>query len=95
MLKKSFKILLTKNYEFYSFFFLASVLWIQVPQWEVDWSKCTLDVSDSSCHWYVAAPDNTFGDGFNWEYAPWFDANGLLDVAKIEKKSVFKKLQNN
>jgi len=48
-------------------FLLASVMWVQVPQWEADWSKCAVDVPDSSCHWYVAAPDNTFGEGFNWE----------------------------
>ncbi len=55
----------------------------------------TLDVPDSSCHWYVAAPDNTFGEGFDWESAPWFDANGLKDVARIDKQSVVEKLQNN
>ena len=75
--------------------FLASVMWVQVPQWEADWSKCSVDVPDTSCHWYVAAPDNTFGEGFDWESAPWFDANGLQDVAKIEKESVVEKLQNN
>ena len=37
-------------------------MWVQVPQWEADWSKCAVDVPDSSCHWY-AAPDNTFGEG--------------------------------
>ena len=74
--------------------FLSSVMWVQVPQWEADWSKCAVDVPDSSCHWYVAAPDNTFGEGFNWENAPWFDANGLQDVANIEKESVVEKLQN-
>ncbi len=42
-------------------FLLASVMWVQVPQWKADWSKCAVDVPDSSCHWYVAAPDNTFG----------------------------------
>jgi len=76
-------------------FLLASVMWVQVPQWKPDWSKCAVDVPDSSCHWYVSAPDNTFGEGFNWENAPWFDANGLQDVAKIEKESVVEKLQNN
>ena len=40
-------------------------------------------------------PDNIFGEGFNWEKAPWFDANGLQNVAKIEKVSVVEKLQNN
>ena len=39
-----------------------------------------LDVPDSSCHWYVANADNTFGEGFNWENAPWFSASGLIDV---------------
>ena len=64
-------------------FLLASVMWVQVPQWDADWSKCAVDVPDSSCHWYVAAPDNTFGEGFNWENAPWFDANGLQDVCLL------------
>ena len=67
---------------------------VQVPQWEVDWSKCAADIPDSSCHWYVAAPDNTFEEGFNWEKAPQLDANGLQDVIKIEKESVVEKLQN-
>ena len=70
-------------------------MWVQVLQREDDWSKYALDVPDSSCHWYVATPDNSFGEGFNLERAPWFDANGLQDVAKIEKESVVEKLQNN
>ena len=37
--------------------------------------------------------DNTFGEGFDWENAPWFDANGLNDVAPISKKTVAQKLQ--
>ena len=41
-------------------FLLASVMWVQVPQWGADWSKYAVDVPDSSYHWYVAAPDNTF-----------------------------------
>ena len=44
--------------------------------------------------WYVAYPDNTFGDGFNWEKAPWFDVNGLNDIAKVDSKTVVEKLQN-
>ena len=32
-------------------------LWVQVPQWENDWSECAVDIPDASCHWYVAAPD--------------------------------------
>ena len=70
-------------------------MWVQVPQCEADWSKCAVDVPDSSCHCQVGAPDNTFGQGFNWENAPWFDAYGLQDVSKIEIESVVKKLQNN
>ena len=58
-----------------------------------DWSKCAVDVPDSYCHWYVASPDNTFGDGFNWEKAPWFNVNGLNDIGKIERKTVVEKLQ--
>ena len=57
--------------------FFEAVMWVQVPQWEDDWSKCAVDVPDASCHWYIVAPDNTFGEGFNWEIAPWFDAHGL------------------
>ena len=37
---------------------LAVVLWVQVPQWSDDWSKCAVDVPDAACHWYVAAPDS-------------------------------------
>jgi hypothetical protein len=97
--KKILQNLFTDNYElimnFIFSFLLGSVMWVQVPQWEADWSKCAVDIPDSSCHWYVAAPDNTFGEGFNWENAPWFDANGLQDISKIEKESVLEKLQNN
>ena len=67
----------------------SQALWIQVPQWEDDWSKCAVDVPDTACHWYVMAPDNTFGKGFSWKDAPWFDANGLKDIAKIQKNTVF------
>ena len=49
---------------------LGSLLWIQVPQWDDDWEKCAVDVPDAACHWYVAAPDNTFGKGFSWKDAP-------------------------
>ena len=36
-------------------FLISSVLWVQVPQWSDDWSKCAVDVPDSSCHWYITA----------------------------------------
>ncbi len=57
------------------------VMYVQVPQWADDWAVCAVDIPDAKCHWYVVAPDNTFGEGFDWENAPWFDANGLNDVA--------------
>ena len=44
--------------------------------------------------WYVANADNTFGEGFDWESAPWYSAEGLKDVAPIQKETVVQKLQN-
>ena len=70
------------------------VIWVQVPQWSDDWAICAVDIPDSACHWYVANADNTFGEGFDWETAPWFDANGLNDVAPIQKQTVAQKLQD-
>ena len=70
-------------------------LWVQVPQWENDWSECAVDIPDVSCHWYVAAPDSTFGEGFSWENSPWFDANGLNDIPRNSLKTVVQKLQSN
>ena len=72
---------------------LGAVLWVQVPQWEDNWAKCAVDVPDASCHWYVAAPDNTFGEGFDWANEPWFDANGLKDIPAINKSTVLETLQ--
>ena len=57
------------------------VMWVQVPQWTDDWAVCAVDIPAAACHWYVANADNTFGEGFDWENAPWFDANGLNDIA--------------
>tara|TARA_B100000674_G_scaffold6941_1_gene5421 strand:+ start:671 stop:1015 length:345 start_codon:yes stop_codon:yes gene_type:complete len=65
-------------------------LWVQVPQWENDWSECAVDIPDASCHWYVASPDNTFGEGFSWDNSPWFDANGLNDIPTTSKKQLYK-----
>jgi len=70
-------------------------LWVQVPQWENDWSECAVDIPDASCHWYVVAPDSTFGEGFSWENSPWFDVNGLNDIPKNSLKTVVQKLQSN
>ena len=69
------------------------VMYVQVPQWADDWAVCAVDIPDAKCHWYVMAPDNTFGEGFSWEDAPWFDANGLNDVAPMQEVSVVEKLQ--
>ena len=69
------------------------VMYVQVPQWADDWAICAVDIPDAKCHWYVMSPDNTFGEGFDWESAPWFDANGLNDVAPIAKQTVAQKLQ--
>ena len=70
------------------------VIWVQVPQLTDDWAVCAVDIPDASCHWYVAEADNTFGEGFDWETAPWFDANGLNDVAPIQTESVVQQLQH-
>ena len=69
------------------------VMWVQVPQWTDDWAVCAVDIPDAACHWYVANADNTFGEGFDWEDAPWFDVNGLKDVAPVQKETVMEKLQ--
>ena len=34
----------------------AALMWVQVPQWSDDWSKCSVDVPDTACHWYITAP---------------------------------------
>ena len=41
--------------------FFSTLLWVQVPQWSDNWSKCAVDIPDTACHWYVVSPDNTFG----------------------------------
>ena len=69
------------------------VMYVQVPQWADDWAVCAVDIPDAKCHWYIVSPDNTFGEGFDWETAPWFDANGLNDVAPMQEVSVLEKLQ--
>ncbi len=69
------------------------VMYVQVPQWADDWAVCAVDVPDAKCHWYVMSPDNTFGEGFDWEEAPWFDANGLNDIAPMQAKTVVERLQ--
>ena len=68
--------------------FLTSVMWVQVSQWKADWSKCAVNGPASSCHRYVTAPDNTFGERFDWKSVHFFDANGLKDVVRIQEQSV-------
>ena len=77
----------------FSSFILSTLHMAEVLQWSNNWSKCAVDVPDTACHWYITSPDNTFGKGFNWETAPWFNANGLNDVAEISSKTVVEKLQ--
>ena len=69
-------------------------IWVQVPQWSDNWEKCAVDIPDAACHWYVANADNTFGEGFDWESAPWYSVEGLNDVAPISKQTVVEKLQD-
>ena len=69
------------------------VLYVQVPQWTDDWAVCAVDIPDAKCHWYVQQADNTFGEGFDWETAPWFDVNGLNDVPAIQASTAVEKLQ--
>ena len=64
-----------------------------VPQWTDDWAVCAVDIPDAQCHWYVQQADNTFGEGFDWENAPWFDVNGLNDVPAIQASTAVQKLQ--
>ena len=101
-MKKIFKFLNIVCLSFFVIFPAVSLaydqdptLWIQIPQWENDWSGCAVDIPDASCHWYVAAPDSMFGEGFSWENSPWFDANGLNDIPTNSPKTVLQKLQSS
>ena len=62
---------------------IAAVMWVQVPQWSDDWAVCAVDIPDAKCHWYIMSPDNTFGEGFDWETAPWYSVKGLQDIADL------------
>lgn len=61
-------------------FLIAALSFVQVPQWDNDWTKCSVAVPDTACHWYVVNPDNTFGSGFSWITAPSFDVGTLQDI---------------
>jgi len=75
---------------FASFFgvLFAVVSFVQVPQWDNDWTKCSVAVPDTACHWYVVNPDNTFGKGFSWITAPEFDVKALRDIAVTHEVTV-------
>ena len=62
------------------------VMYVQVPQWADDWAVCAVDIPDAKCHWYVMAPDNTFGEGFDWESAPWFDATDSVMLHRCKQR---------
>ena len=47
-----------------------------------------VDVPDSSCHWYIVNADNTFGEGFDWETAPWYSVEGLQDIANLHDQTL-------
>ena len=66
-------------------FLFAAVSFVQVPQWDNDWTKCSVSVPDPACHWYVVNPDNTFGVGFSWLTAPEYDIAALRDIAEQSK----------
>ena len=41
------------------------------------------------------APDNTFGEGFDWQTAPGLMQNGLNDVAPMQASTVVERLQDS
>ena len=69
-------------------FLVAAVMFVQVPQWDNDWTKCSVSVPDTACHWYVVNPDNTFGKGFSWITAPTYDFEALQDIAAQHEVTV-------
>jgi len=71
----------------------AALVFVQVPQWDNDWTKCSVSVPDTACHWYVVNPDNTFGKGFSWITAPEFDVAALNDIGAQHKVTVSKGYQ--
>ena len=71
----------------------AALSFVQVPQWDNDWKKCSVFVPDTACHWYVVNPDNTFGKGFSWITAPEFDVEALEDIGKTHELTIAKGYQ--
>ena len=71
----------------------AALVFVQVPQWDNDWTKCSVSVPDTACHWYVVNPDNTFGKGFSWITAPEFDVAALNDIGAQHEVTIAKGYQ--
>jgi len=71
----------------------AVLQFVQVPQWDNDWKKCSVAVPDTACHWYVVNPDNTFGKGFSWITAPVYDVKAVYDIGKTHDLTVEKGYQ--
>ncbi len=71
----------------------AALSFVQVPQWDNDWTKCSVSVPDTACHWYIVNPDNTFGKGFSWITAPSFDVDALRDIGIQHEFTVAKGYQ--
>ena len=69
-------------------FLFAALVFVQVPQWDNDWTKCSVSVPDTACHWYVVNPDNTFGKGFSWITAPEFDVAALNDIGAQHEATI-------
>ena len=76
-------------------FLFAALVFVQVPQWDNDWTKCSVSVPDTACHWYVVNPDNTFGKGFSWITAPEFDVAALNDIGAQHEVTVSKGYHTN
>jgi hypothetical protein len=74
-------------------FLFAALVFVQVPQWDNDWTKCSVSVPDTACHWYVVNPDNTFGKGFSWITAPEFDVAALNDIGAQHEVTLSKGYQ--
>ena len=77
---------------FFAFIF-AVLTFVQVPQWDNDWEKCSVAVPYTACHWYVVNPDNTFGKGFSWITATEYDVTALRDIGLQHEFTVAKGYQ--
>ena len=67
---------------FFSFIF-AVTLWVQVPQWSMIGVIVLLIFLMHLGDWYIVRMNDTFGEGFDWETAPWYSVEGLLDIANL------------